>query len=119
MSSNQWFRNGFIYLLILVAILALFFNFFQQPRQPDSIPISRAAQDVQLGLVKKISAAGTTLTLSYKDGSSKVTTKASRDISVEETLRNLDVAPDKIGVVDIVYEQPAQWGDRSEERRVG
>ncbi len=111
MSSNQWFRNGFIYLLILVAIAALFFNIFQQPRQPNSIPISKAAQDVQLGSVKKISAAGTTLTLTYKDNSTAITTKANRDISVEETLRNLGVAPDKISNVDIVYEQPAQWGD--------
>jgi cell division protease FtsH len=111
MTSNQWFRNGFIYLLILVAIAALFFNIFQQPRQPNSIPISKAAQDVQLGTVKKISSSGTTLTLTYKDSQTAITTKANRDISVEETLKNLGVAPDKVAAVDIVYEQPAQWGD--------
>ncbi|HEX9074981.1 MAG TPA: ATP-dependent zinc metalloprotease FtsH [Anaerolineae bacterium] len=111
MTSNQWFRNGFIYLLILVAIAALFFNIFQQPRQPNSVPISKAAQDVQLGTVKKISSSGTTLTLTYKDSQTAITTKANRDISVEETLKNLGVAPDKVAAVDIVYEQPAQWGD--------
>ncbi len=111
MTSNQWFRNGFIYLLILVAIAALFFNIFQQPRQPNSIPISKAAQDVQLGNVKKISANGTTLTLTYKDGQTAIATKANRDIGVEETLKNLGVTADKISAVDIVYETPAQWGD--------
>src|SRR5512142_2151351 len=111
MSSNQWFRNGFIYLLILVAIAALFFNIFQQPRQPNTIPISKAAQDVSLGTVKKISANGTNLTLTYKDGQTAITTKANRDISVEETLRNLGVTPDKVSAVDIVYETPQQWGD--------
>src|SRR5512142_849327 len=111
MSSNQWFRNGFIYLLILVAIAALFFNIFQQPRQPNTIPISKAAQDVSLGTVKKISANGTNLTLTYKDGQTAISTKANRDVGVEETLKNLGVAPDKISAVDIVYEQPAQWGD--------
>ncbi|MGE5261942.1 MAG: ATP-dependent zinc metalloprotease FtsH [Acidobacteriota bacterium] len=111
MTSNQWFRNGFIYLLILVAIAALFFNIFQQPRQPNSIPISKAAQDVQLGTVKKIASSGTTLTLTYKDSQTAITTKANRDIGVEETLKNLGVAQDKIAAVDIVYEQPAQWGD--------
>ncbi|MBI4786106.1 MAG: ATP-dependent metallopeptidase FtsH/Yme1/Tma family protein [Chloroflexi bacterium] len=111
MTSNQWFRNGFIYLLILVAIAALFFNIFQQPRQPNSIPISKAAQDVQLGNVKKISSAGTTLTVTYKDGQQALTQKSNRDVGVEETLKNLGVAPDKISAVDIVYEQPAQWGD--------
>src|SRR5512142_42062 len=111
MTSNQWFRNGFIYLLILVAIAALFFNIFQQPRQPNSIPISKAAQDVQLGTVKKIASSGTTLTLTYKDGNQAVTTKADSTISVEEVLKNLGVTPDKITAIDIVYEQPAQWGD--------
>ena len=110
MTSNQWFRNGFIYLLILVAIAALFFNIFQQPRQPNSVPISKAAQDVQLGNVKKIASAGTTLTLTYKDGTQALTQKSNRDVGVEETLKNLGVAPDKISGVDIVYEQPAQWG---------
>ncbi len=111
MTSNQWFRNGFIYLLIIVAILALFFNIFQQPRQPNTIPISKAAQDVQLGSVKKISASGSALTLTYKDGTTAVTQKANSTISVEETLKNLGDTTDKISAVDIVYEQPAQWGD--------
>lgn len=105
------FRNGFIYLLILVALAALFFNVFQQPRQPNPIPISKAAQDVQLGNVKKISASGTLLTLTYKDGVTATTTKANRDVSIEETLKNLGVPPDKISAVDIVYEQASQWGD--------
>jgi cell division protease FtsH len=111
MTSNQWFRNGFIYLLILVAVAALFFNIFQQPRQLNSVPISKLQQDVQLGTVKKIASNGTTLTVTYKDGTTAVSNKSNRDISVEETLKNFGVPPDKIAAVDIVYEQPAQWGD--------
>ncbi len=111
MSSNPWFRNGFIYLIILVALGALFINFFQQPRQPNSVPISKVATDVQLGNVKKISSNNTTLNITYKDGTIVLSNKASRDVSIEETLRNLGVAPDKLAAVDIVYEQPPQWGD--------
>jgi cell division protease FtsH len=112
MSSNPWFRNGFIYLIILVALGALFINFFQQPRQPTPIPISKLAQSVTVGTVKRISANGTTLTITYKDTpTTEVTTKATRDATVEETLRNLGVPPDKVAQVEIVYEQPPQWGD--------
>ncbi len=112
MSSNPWFRNGFIYLIILVALGALFINFFQQPRQPTPIPISKLAQSVTAGTVKRISANGTLLTITYKDTpTTEVTTKATRDATVEETLRNLGVAPEKIAQVEIVYEQPPQWGD--------
>jgi len=112
MTSNQWFRNGFIYLLILVAVAALFFNIFQQPKQPTTIPISKLAQSVQAGTVKKISSNGTALTITYKDSSTtEMSNKSNRDVSVEESLKNLGVSPDKIAGVDIVYEQPTQWGD--------
>ncbi len=110
MNSNQWLRNGFIYLLILVAVAALFFNIFQQPKQPNVIPISKLAQSVEAGTVSKISANGTTLTITYKDNNvTEVTNKSNPDISVEETLKNLGVPADKIAVVEIVYEQPTQW----------
>ncbi len=111
MTSNQWFRNGAIYLLILVAIGALFVNIFQQPRQPSPIPISKVAQDVQAGTIKKVSSSGTSLNITYKDNSTAISTKSNRDISVEEVLKNLGVSADKISGVEIVYEQPTQWGD--------
>jgi cell division protease FtsH len=110
MNSNQWWRNGLIYLLILVAVSALFFQVAQQPKQPNSIPISKLAQSVQTGTVKKISVNGNSLTITYKEGGPQETAlKSNRDIGVEETLKNLGVPADKIAAVDIVYEQPPQW----------
>ena len=112
MSSNQWLRNGLIYLLIIVAVGALFFQVFQQPKAPNSIPISKLAQSVQAGTVKKISVNGTQLTITYKDTSvTETATKSNRDGSAEETLKNLGVSADKIAAVDIIYENPTQWGD--------
>lgn len=114
MTSNnqQWLRNGLIYLLIVVAVVALFFQFFQQPKQPNTVPISKIAQSVQAGQIKKIVSSGQTITAFYKEGAlQEVAVKASRDTSVEETLKNLGVATDKIAAVDIVYDNPTQWGD--------
>jgi cell division protease FtsH len=109
-SNNQWLRSGLIYLLIVVAVSALFLQVAQQPKQVNAIPISKLAQSVQAGTVKKISVSGNTLTITYKEGGPQETAlKSNRDVSVEETLRNLGVAPEKILAVDIVYEQPPQW----------
>jgi cell division protease FtsH len=112
MASNQWFKNGFIYLLILIAVGMLVYQIFQQPRQPTPVPISKIAASVQAGQIKSISSSGTTLTVKYKDGNlTETTTKSSVDASVEETLKNLGVAADKLAAVDIVYEQPSAWNE--------
>ncbi|MBI3742078.1 MAG: hypothetical protein HY257_10050, partial [Chloroflexi bacterium] len=110
MTANPWLRNGFIYLLILVAVGALFFQVFQPPQKTNLVSVSTVALDVQNGLVKKISSVGNTLTVTYKDiGKTATSAKANRDVSVEESLKNLGVSPDKILGVEIVYEQPPQW----------
>lgn len=108
-SNNQWLRSGLIYLLIVIAVSALFLQVAQQPKPTNTIPISKLAQSVQAGTVKKISVSGNTLTITYKEGGPQETALKNRDVSVEETLRNLGVAPEKILAVDIVYEQPPQW----------
>lgn len=108
-TNNQWFRNGFVYLLILVALAALFFNIFQPQKPAAAIPVSKVAQDVQNGLVRKISVNQATLTVEYKDSGRTATSTKSRDATVEDTLRNLGVSSDKILAVDISYENPPQW----------
>jgi len=109
-SNPQWIRSGLIYLLIVIAVSALLFQATQQPKQLTAIPISKLAQSVQAGAVKKIAVNGNTLTITYKEGGPQETAlKSSRDVSVEETLKNLGVSAEKILAVDIVYEQPPQW----------
>lgn len=108
-SNNQWLRSGLIYLLIVVAVSALFLQVVQQPKQTNTIPISKLAQSVQAGTVKKISASGNTLTITYKEGGPPETALKNHDVSVEETLRNLGVASEKILAVEIAYEPQPQW----------
>ncbi len=109
-SNNQWFRNGFVYLLILVTLAALAFNIFQAPKQTKEIGISELAQDIKSGVVQKTQVNGTTVTVTYKDGTIKQASlgQGTRS-SFEETMTSYGVTPDQLLAAGVVNTNPPQW----------
>ena len=45
--NSQWLRNSFVYLLIIVAVVAIFFTFFQAPSGSRDISLSQVIQMAQ------------------------------------------------------------------------
>lgn len=111
MIQNTWRRFGFILLLMIVAVGAGYFYFYQPSPPTTIIPISKLGQDVQLGVVKKIAVDGTTINITYTDGTRATSVKATGDSGIEETLNNLGVSFNRIVAVDITYDKPSQWSD--------
>src|SRR6478672_6268699 len=58
---SRWLRNSFIYLLILVAVIALVFSFFSPGKSTQSKPISDVARMVTEGKFKTRKEAGSSL----------------------------------------------------------
>lgn len=57
MGDNRWLKNSFVYLIILVAALALFFQYFgASSNQTNERGIATVIADAQAGRVAKISA---------------------------------------------------------------
>ncbi len=111
MIQNKWFRFGFTLLVVGIVAVAGYLYFFQ-PRQPTAyISISQLGEDAQLGTVKTIAVDGTTINVTYTDGTTAKSVKAAGDSGIEETLNNLNVSPDRIAAVEITYEKPSQWSD--------
>src|SRR5579883_1749359 len=44
--DTKWLRNSFVYLIIMVAILAVFFTIFQQPGKEKSVPLTDLYQTI-------------------------------------------------------------------------
>ena len=97
--NRQWVRNSFVYLLIIVAVVAIFFTFFQSPSGSQEIPISQViqmAKDRQISSIEinedslKITDSGDRSYSSRKEGSA----------SIFEMLENagVDVTGVEIGV---------------------
>lgn len=108
--NNQWYRNGLVYLLIIVTLAALAFNIFQQPRQTRQIQITDLVNSIQTGDVTKTSVNGSSVTVTYKDGkTSSLSLSRNPNVSLEQTLSLYGITPDQMKAANIVNENPPQW----------
>src|SRR5436190_5105866 len=105
--DTKWLRNSFVYLIILVAIIALFFTVVQPAAERDNtqISLSDLAQGVKKGDVKKITASEDKLTIEWT-GRGKLTARKEGDISVPQLLQVYGVTPDQLQQVDYTVENP-------------
>ena len=66
--NNRWMRNSFVYVLIIVAVLTIFFTFFQAPSGSDNIPLSQVIQMVKGNQVREIAVNDNILSVTGIDG---------------------------------------------------
>jgi cell division protease FtsH len=106
------FRNGLVYLLIIVAIAALIFSVFSGPQQTPDIDITQVASDIKSGKVKSITVQGDDLTIEYSDPNAAPTTsRKEQDTTIFESLDSLGVTTAQLRNVEIEVQSPNAWGD--------
>jgi cell division protease FtsH len=105
------FRNGLVYLLIIVAIAALIFSVFSGPQQTSDIDITQVASDIKSGKVKMITVQGDNLTIEYNDPSLALrTSRKEPDVTIFESFESLGVTPADLKTVAIEIKSPGAWG---------
>jgi cell division protease FtsH len=115
MGDNRWLKNSFVYLIILVAALALFFQYFgQTTNQNSDRGIAQVIADAQAGRVKSISAqAGDEqVVVTYNDGQEFRSRLESTD-SVMSLLAQYNVPlTDESGrqAIDVKVSPAPAWG---------
>ena len=62
---SRWIRNSFIYLLILVAVIAIVFAFFSSGPDHPKIAFGQVIQDAQANQIQQIEVDGRNLTVTY------------------------------------------------------
>ncbi|MCB0142856.1 MAG: ATP-dependent zinc metalloprotease FtsH, partial [Caldilineaceae bacterium] len=110
--NGNWNRNAFVYLLILVAGAALFFNIYRSPEAPKPISLTELAKRVEAGDVQAITVNGDTIEVDLGENRNKLTTRRELDVPITQTLTDLGVTPEKLTAVDIQYDAPgnsANW----------
>jgi len=113
--GSSWSRNGFVYLLILIAVAALvYFNFIVPAEDLPTVSINKVAGYVKTGVVEKIVISGDDLTVWMKQGQDppKVLSRKEPGVGLTEMLINLGVTPGELASqLEIVPERPSMWGD--------
>src|SRR5919205_290753 len=110
--DTKWLRNSFVYLIILVAIIALFFTVVQQGGTTDVKPIALndLAQRIKQGQIKSIEVTDDRVvaTASAPGGpDQKFTTRTGRD-NFLDAMHNFGVTPEELSSVNYTVKDPPQ-----------
>jgi cell division protease FtsH len=107
--DSRWLRNSFIYLLILVAVIAIFFTLFPPTQNSQNMDISTVIQKARQNQVEKIEVNADQLAVTMKDGQ-KFTSRKEPSTSLVDTLERGGVRTGE-GGVQVVIKEPSQFGN--------
>ena len=88
--GNRWMKSSFVYLLIIVAVIAIFFRFFPSAGGATEIPISEVIAMAKSGQVETITVENDSLRIKV-EGGSEFTSRKEKGSSVLELLREAGV----------------------------
>jgi len=108
--SSRWFKNGLVYLLIIVAVGALFFNVFSRPEGLTTVPLTEVAQEAKKGNIEEIVVSGDELMVTLASGE-KVRSNKDRTSDITEVLRNLGVTENQLSSISLQFKEPSEFGN--------
>ncbi len=108
--SSRWFKNGLVYLLIIVAVGALFFNVFSRPEGLTTVPLTEVAQEAKNGNIEEIVVSGDELMVTLASGE-KVRSNKDRTSDITEVLRNLGVTENQLSSISLQFKEPSEFGN--------
>jgi len=109
--NSRWIRSGLIWLLILVAVALLLFNFTFRPTSRQEVSLNKLASYVKNGEVKKIVVQGDDIAITKRAGPPEESSRKETRVSVVESLKNLGVTQDELRGVEIEVQNPSDWGN--------
>ncbi len=112
--SSRWLRNSFIYLLILVAVVAIVFSFFRSRGEgAESIAFSEVVSEARDGRISEITVNGQKLEIKKNDSDKKFTSRVGKNTDIEQILDDNDVTIGGGGAGSVVvkYKEPSSYGN--------
>jgi cell division protease FtsH len=108
--SPNWRRNGLVYLLILVAVIALFYSASRSAERPPEIDLTEVASLVQSGKVTAITVSGDQLTVKQDNKPTAVSHKEP-GVNLTTALTQLGVLPEALAKVELQVAPPSDMSN--------
>lgn len=98
--AKQLFSNILTIVLVFLIIATIYSAIAKSDKKVEEVSISKIAQDINAGTVKKIVVSGEEVNVEYADGSAKIS-KKEVESSFSQTLVNYGVSKDVLAKIDI------------------
>ncbi|MBX5490516.1 MAG: ATP-dependent zinc metalloprotease FtsH [Chloroflexi bacterium] len=108
--DTKWLRNSLVYLIILVAVIALFITVSSgtQEKEGTTVSMNEVAAGVKMGTIRKITVQEDKLTFEKSDGK-RYTARKEHNSTVSQALRDYGVTPEQLEAVNIQVVDPPQF----------
>ncbi|MBA3531003.1 MAG: ATP-dependent metallopeptidase FtsH/Yme1/Tma family protein [Ardenticatenales bacterium] len=103
-----WAKNALVYLLILVTLVALFYNLVAPPSRVQTENISQVVTEIRNGNVEKIEVEGDELLVQLASSNEPIRALKEPDVGLPEFLESMGLAPEQIQAANIQYKAPSQ-----------
>jgi cell division protease FtsH len=109
MSENKWLKNSLVYLIIIVAVIALWFTVVQSPGGTKSTDIGQVISDVKANRVAKITttSGSSSAEVEYRDNTKK-DVRLPDNSSIYEILKDNGIPPEQFPIIGT--KGASQWG---------
>ncbi len=105
---GRWLRNSFVYLLILVAIVAIVFTLLPSGSGKVDQPLQQFIEDAKAQRVQSVEVDDSNLTYKLKGDEATFKTKMEKGDTVRQVLQDAGIPTEEFPPIKI--KEPSQWG---------
>jgi cell division protease FtsH len=106
--NGRWLRQGFLYLLVLVAIVVVIYSFLPQPQsRTQDVGLATLVQDVRQGQVGEVTVSGSTVSWKRFDSDQRFRARLETGDTVRKVLQDAGIPLEQQPVVKM--EQGRPW----------